>query len=39
MTPWELVACVEGYNVAHGAESKPSPMSDERFEELKNEHL
>jgi hypothetical protein len=35
MTPWELNACVQGYNAANAPEAKPEPMSDQRFAELK----
>jgi hypothetical protein len=37
MSPWELEACVEGWNAAHGAEQKPPPMSDARFDQLRAE--
>lgn len=32
MTPWELVACIEGWNRHHG-ENKPAPPTDEEFDE------
>jgi hypothetical protein len=35
LTPWELAACVQGWNEAHGAETTPPVMSDARFEQLK----
>lgn len=39
MTPWELAACVQGWNEVHGDGSGtvPPPMSDARFEQLKAE--
>lgn len=31
MTPWELAACVEGWNAVHGADQgTPEPMTEER---------
>jgi hypothetical protein len=36
MTPWELAACVDGYNHAHGGEDfEPPPPSAEEFEAMK----
>lgn len=29
MTPWELAACVHGWNAVHGAEEAPPVMTDE----------
>jgi len=37
MTPWELAACVKGWNAAQDGEAVPEPMTDHRFEQLKRE--
>lgn len=34
MTPWELAACVQGYNVVHGGEQAVEPPSDEQFNKM-----
>lgn len=37
MTMWELAACADGYNRAHGPEEKPEPPTPEEFEALKRQ--
>lgn len=34
MTTWELSACVDGWNAAHGPEETPEPPSDADFDRL-----
>ena len=31
MTPWELLACMDGYNHANGVKPKDEPPTDEEF--------
>jgi hypothetical protein len=38
MTVYELAACVDGYNLAHGGEPPPEPPSEEEFEAMKEAH-
>ena len=38
ITTWELAACVEGWNRAHGAEEKPAPMSNDEFDAMLARH-
>jgi hypothetical protein len=38
MSFWQLGACVDGYNEAHGGELHFQPMSDEEFDELVKRH-
>lgn len=37
MTMWELAACVDGYNRAHGPEQAPPAPTDAEFEQLKRQ--
>lgn len=34
MTLWELAACVDGYNLAHGGTPPLQPPSADEFEQL-----
>lgn len=38
MTVWELAACIDGYNAAHGGEQEPEPMTGQEFDALVEEH-
>jgi hypothetical protein len=38
MTLWELAACVDGYNAAHG-DPDPEPMSSDEFDDMVSRHL
>lgn len=38
MTMWELAACIDGYNAAHGGESEPEPMSSDEFDDMVERH-
>jgi hypothetical protein len=38
MSFWQLGACVDGYNEAHGGELSFQPMSNEEFDELVKRH-
>lgn len=35
MTMWELAACVDGYNRAHGPDQMPEPPTADEFAQLK----
>jgi hypothetical protein len=34
MTPWELAACVQGFNIANGGDTQIEPPSDEDFDRM-----
>lgn len=38
MTSWELAACVDGYNMAHGGEQEPEAPTTEEYEDMIARH-
>lgn len=38
MTMFELLACIEGYNAAHGGAGEPEPMSVDEFDDMIMRH-